>query len=127
MSIIDLLLETDPKKLQASNTKQCEIKRLSKAIGQPFIIECRPLTQDQVMHVGEVSKTNADSKLNVILEGCRIDGKRFNNKQLMEKFEVVTPVDLLNKLLLPGESLKLYDTVNELSGYSKDAVIEIKN
>lgn len=127
MSILDLLLETDIEKLQQANKKDFEIKRLSKALGENFLIECRPLTNSQIEHIGEISKSNSEMKLNAILEACRIEGKKLNHKQLMEKFGVVTPMDLLNKLLLPGEIFELYNAVNELSGYSKDAVKEIKN
>lgn len=127
MSILDLLLETDVEKLQHANKKDFEIKRLSKALGEKFLIECRPLTNQQIEHIGEISKSNADMKLNAILESCRLEGKRFNHQQLMNKFGVATPIDLLNKLLLPGEIFELYNAVNELSGYGKDAVKEIKN
>lgn len=127
MSIIDLLLETDVEKLQAKHNKNYEIKRLSKVLGEKFIITCYPLTHEQVAHLGEISKTNTDMKLNAVLEACRIEGKRFNNKELMDKFGVVTPTDLLNKLFLPGELYELYEIINTLSGYSKDAVREVKN
>lgn len=127
MSILDLLLETDVEKLQANNSKDYEIKRLSKTLGEKFIVTCRPLTNEQIAHIGEISKSNTDMKLNAVLEACRIEGKRFNNKQLIDKFGVVTPLDLLNKLFLPGEIFELYNVVNDLSGYSKDAVKEIKN
>lgn len=127
MSIIDLLLETDVEKLQAKHNKNYEIKRLSKALGEKFIVTCYALTHEQVAHIGEISKTNTDMKLNAVLEACRIEGKRFNNKELMDKFGVVTPTDLLNKLFLPGELYELYEIINTLSGYSKDAVREVKN
>lgn len=127
MSILDLLLETDVDKLQANNSKDYEVKRLSKALGQKFIVTCKPLTNEQINHISEVSKNNVDMKLNAVLETCRLEGAKFNNKTLMDKFKVATPVDLLNKLFLPGEVFELYNVVNELSGYSKDAVKEIKN
>lgn len=127
MSIIDLLLETDAEKLQAKHSKNYEIKRLSKVLGEKFIITCYALTHEQVEHIGEISKSNKDMKLNAVLEACKIEGKRFNNKELMDKFGVVTPTDLLNKLFLPGELYEIYEIINTLSGYSKDAVREIKN
>lgn len=127
MSIIDLLLETDIEKLQANHNKDYEIKRLSKVLGEKFIVTCCPLTHEQVIHIGEISKTNTDMKLNALLEACRIENKRFNNKGLMDKFGVATPIDLINKLFLPGELYELYEVVNNLSGYSKDAVREVKN
>ncbi len=127
MSIIDLLLETDVEKLQAKHNKNYEIKRLSKVLGEKFVVTCYALTHEQVAHLGEISKTNTSMKLNAVLEACRIEGKRFNNKELMDKFGVVTPTDLLNKLFLPGELYELYGIINTLSGYSKDAVREVKN
>lgn len=127
MSIIDLLLETDVEKIQAKHKKDYEIKRLSRALGEKFIVTCHSLTHEQVEHIGEISKTNKDMKLNAVLEACRLEGKRFNNKELMDKFGVVTPSDLLNKLFMPGEIYELYEVINTLSGYSKDAVKEVKN
>lgn len=127
MSIIDLLLETDVEKLQAKHNKNYEIKRLSKALGEKFIITCYALTYEQVAHVVEISNNNIDMKLNTVLETCRIEGKRFNNKELMDKFGVITPKDLLSKLFLPGELFELYELIKDLSGYNNDAVKEVKN
>lgn len=127
MSIIDLLLETNVEKLQAKHNKNYEIKRLSKVLGEKFIITCYALTHEQVDHIVEISKTNTDMELNTILESCRIDGQRLSNKELMDKLGVFTPKDLLNKLFLPGEIYSIYKVVNELSGYNKDAVREVKN
>ena len=127
MSIIDLLMETDVEKLQFNNQKDFEVKRLSKILGQNFIVNCRPLTNEQIAHIGEISRNNTEIKLNSVLEACRIEGKNLNNKDLMDKFKVATPIDLINKLFLPGEIFELYNIVTELSGYGKDVVKEIKN
>lgn len=127
MGIIDLLLETDMKKLQENNKKEYEIKRLTNILGEKFTVTCQALTHEQVIHIGEVSKTNAETKFNAIVEACKIEGKRFNNKELMDKFGVIKPIDLLDKLFLPGEISRLYDIVNKLSGYGKDVIEEVKN
>lgn len=127
MSIIDLLMETDIEKLQVNSQKDYEVKRLTKILGEKFIVSCRPLTNEQVTHIGEVSKNNTDIKLNSVLEACRIEGKKLNSKALIDKFKVATPLELLNKLFLPGEIFELYNIVNEISGYGKDSVSEIKN
>ena len=127
MSIIDLLLETDVEKIQAIRKSDYEVQRLSKALGKKFIVTCHALTHEQVGHLGEISKTNKEMKLNAVLEACKIEGIRFNNKDLMDKFSVITPLDLINKLFLPGEIYELYEAINTLSGYSKDAVKEVKN
>lgn len=124
MSIIDKLLETDVKKLERQ-AKEYEIKRLSKAIGEKFIITIKPLSSEQVHHIGEISKGN--ERENAVLEACRIEGKKFSDKDLLSKFGCVSGIDLINKLLLPGEINAIYLIINEISGYSVDVVKEIKN
>ena len=126
MGIFDLLLETDTKKLKASNSKDFEIKRLSEALGERFVVTCTPLTAEQIQYVGEVSKSNTEMKANIVLECCNLEGKSLKSKELLEKFSVPTPIDALHKLFLPGEIYNLYETVNQLSGYNKDAVKEVK-
>jgi hypothetical protein len=66
-------------------------------------------------------------KLNAIYETCSIEGKRFNNKALMEKFKVATGRELVQKLFLPGEVFALYSFINEISGYGSNAITEVKN
>lgn len=126
MSILDLLLETDIDKLQNNNSKNYEIKRLTKILGEKFIVTCTLLTNEQMMHIGEISKTNFDIKLNAVLEACKIEGKKLNNEELMKKFNVVSAKELISKLFLPGEVYELYNVINDLSGYGKDAVKEVK-
>lgn len=127
MSIIDLLLETDPQKFEENNKKDYEIKRLSKVIGEPFIITCHALTDEQIEHISEISNNHTEEKYNAVIEGCRIEGKRFNNNELMGKFDVITPKDFIKKLLKPGEVYALYLEVNQLSGYGRNVVQEVKN
>lgn len=127
MNIFDLLLETDAEKLKENSKKDFEVKRLSKALGTPFKVTCRALTNEQIAHISEISKNATDDKLNAIIEACTIDGKRFTDSQLLEKFKVSTSKALLEKLFLPGEVFEMYKAINELSGYGRDAVREIKN
>jgi uncharacterized protein with GYD domain len=127
MSYIDLLLETDVEKLKTNKQKKYEVKRLSKVLGEKFVITCVPLTQEQIVHIGEVAKDNADVKLHAMVEACRIDGKKFNDKRLLEKFNVVAAKDVIKTLFLPGEIAEVYGLINDLSGFSKDAVTEVKN
>ena len=127
MSILDLLLETDIKKLELNNSKEYEIKRLSEILGKRFTVTCCPINTEQVAHIGEISKNNTEVKHNTIIESCRIDGKKLNNKELMEKFKAVTPTELVGKMFLSGEIYELYTIINNISGYGRDAVEEIKN
>lgn len=127
MSVLDLLLETDQKKLEIKFSKEFEVKRLSEKIGSPFIVTCSPLTNEQLAYLAEISKNNTEIKVNTVLECCKIDGKKIASKELLEKFKVATPNDLVEKLFLPGEIYKLYETVNSMSGYGEGVIEEIKN
>lgn len=127
MGIFEKLLETDPEKISKRETKKIEVKRLSELFGEPFVVECRPLNSEQLEHIGEISKTNAETRKNTVLEACRVEGKKFSCKELREKFGVVTGGDVLNQLFLLGEVSALYQTVSEMSGYGKNVVEEVKN
>lgn len=127
MSILDLLLETDIKKLELKFSKDFEVKRLSEKIGKPFVVSCSPMTNDQLTHISEVSKNNSDMKIHVVIECCKIEGKKIATKELMEKFNVITAFELVQKLFLPGEIYEMYTQVNNMSGYGEGAVEEIKN
>lgn len=127
MSILERLLETDEEKIKAEFGTRYEVKRLSQALGEPFIVDCKPLTNEMVKHIGEISKNNVDTKLNTIYETCSIEGKRFNNPELMEKFKVTTGKEMVQRLFLPGEVYMLYSFINEISGYNSNAITEVKN
>lgn len=127
MNIFEKLLETDTEKISKREGKKVEVKRLTAVLGEPFVVECRPLNSEQFEHISEISKTNADIRENVVMEGCTIEGKKFNCKELLSKFQAVTGRDVLNKLFLIGEISVLYDNINNLSGYNMDTVAEIKN
>lgn len=126
-NILDLLLEKDADKLSTKVSTNLEIKRLSKILGEKFLVECRPITQEQSLYIAETSKSVSEEKYNTVIECIRIDGKKLNHKPLMEKFNAVTPRDVLSKLLLEGEIYSIYQKCLEVSGYSRNAVVEIKN
>lgn len=127
MSIFDKLLETDVEKLQGKEKRKYEVKRLSDVIGEPFYVTCKPLSNEQVSHIGEISKKETDMRLHVVLEACSIEGKPINNKELLDKLGVLTGKEAVEKLFLPGEIYALFDFVQEISGYGRNAVEEIKN
>lgn len=127
MGVLQRLLETDIEKLQAAGETKYEVKRLSKILGEPFVVLCKPLSNEQISHVVEISKTNVDMRLNMIFEACTIDARKFSNQELLNKFKVASGKELLDKLFLPGEAFALYSFVNDISGYGKNAVKEVKN
>lgn len=126
MSILELLLETDEKKLQALQKSDMEVTRISEAIGEPFLVTCTCITTENLKHVSEISKDEREMELNILLECARIEGKKFSDKSLREKFKAETGIAVIEKLLRAGEISQLYKEINRLSGYTKGAVEEVK-
>ncbi len=127
MNVLDLLLESDIEKLNSKTSKEYEVKRLSEKLGGKFVITCTPLKLDQLNHISEISKNTTEMKVNAVIECCRIDGKKFNQKELREKLSCNTVQEVVEKLFLPGEIQNLYEVINKMSGYGDKAVEEIKN
>lgn len=125
MSIFDRLLETDAEKLQEKEKTELKIKRLSDIVGEPFVVTCAALTEDQMVHVSEISK-EGDFRANILLESCRIEGRRLSDKELLNKLGVASGKDAIKKLFSAGEISIIYSTINRLSGYDDGAVTEVK-
>lgn len=126
MSIFDKLLEVDAAKLAAKEKKQVEVARLSAHFGEPFIVTCSTMGIDQFQHVVETSKDD-DYKAGIVLEGCRVDGRKFSDEAWLKALGVQKGIDVIKKLFRAGEIQKLHNEVSLLSGYGDDAVAEVKN
>lgn len=120
MSIFDKLMETDAEKLQQKESKEVEVTRLSRLLGEPFILTCSTLTREQIKHVGETG--GKDERIAAILESCRLDGHKLTDKALLDKFGVVSGKEVVSKLFRSGEISSIYQTISNLSGYATDAV-----
>lgn len=137
VNVLDLLLGSDIGEIKLP-TKQIEINRLSEIYGAPFIVTCKALTPDKYEEVQDmavnVQNKDVDLDINllqlfVVIEGvCDANEKpMFKNKDLMAKFKVPTPKELVRKLLLSGEITNLYGEISVLSGFGEDAITEVKN
>ena len=137
INVLDLLLGSDIGEIKLP-TKQIEITRLSEIYGSPFVITCKALTPDKYEEVQDmavnVQNKDVDLDINllqlfVVIEGvCDAnENPMFKNKDLMNKFKVPTPKELVRKLLLSGEITNLYGEISVLSGFGEDAITEVKN
>ena len=127
MGVFDRLLQTDAEKIGKRESKKMEIKRLSKLIGEPFIVTLTPLTSEQFSYIGEMSKNDTDIRCNAVLEACKIEKKKISCQELLDKFGVVTGREVLEKLFLVGEIGEIYNKISDMSGYGRKTVEEIKN
>ena len=137
INVLDLLLGSDIGEIKLP-TKEMEIIRLSQVYGKPFVITVSALSPDRYEEVQDMAVSikgkDADIEISmlqilVVLEGV-LDptGKPlFKNKDLMAKFKVKTPKELIRKMLLSGEIANIYQVVSDLSGFGDEAIKEVKN
>ena len=135
MSLIDKLLQLDVKKVVERPTKEFEVERLSKLLGEKVIFKCQALDGETYADIQrsaiDISKKGNirdmklfDMKVMTCVEG--IIEPSLKDKRLLEHFGVPTPKELVKKMLLPGEIDDLYNLINDLSGYEVDED-DIKN
>lgn len=137
VNVLDLLLGSDIGEIKLP-TKEMEITRLSGVFGAPFVITVSALSPDRYEEVQDmaisVKGKEADIEISllqvlVVMEGVvDSNGKpMFKNKDLMTKFKVSTPKELVRKLLLSGEIATIYGEIANLSGFGDSSVKEVKN
>ena len=128
---MDLLLKLDKSKLTRPKT-EVEIKRLTEVVGEAFIVEVQSITGDEFEEIQNSASINADG--NVTVEKHiqakylvkSIKSPDFNNLKIIEKFGAVSAAEAVTNLFLPGEITGLFNITNELSGFTKDAVKDLK-
>lgn len=134
MNTVDILLGLDNSVLEVNNTKEMEIKRLSKAAGKPFIVKLQGVPAKRFTKIVDgISDKNGirtdkayDANVNLITIGM-VDPS-MKDKALLDKFECSTPGELVEKLFKPSEIGALADAITELSGFGSDnTVAEVKN
>lgn len=134
MNTVDILLGLDNSVLEVDNTREMEIKRLSKAAGKPFIVKLQGVPAKRFTKIVDgISDKNGirtdkayDANINLIAIGM-VDPS-MKDKALLDKFECSTPGELVEKLFKPSEIGALADAITELSGFGGDnTVTEVKN
>lgn len=134
MNTVDILLGLDNSVLEVNNTKEMEIKRLSKAAGKPFIVKLQGVPAKRFTKIVDgISDKNGirtdkayDANVNLITIGM-VDPS-MKDRALLDKFECSTPGELVEKLFKPSEIGALADAITELSGFGGDnTVAEVKN
>ncbi len=119
-NVIDLLLNLDPPRLP---DKEIKIKRLTKLCGADVVFKIRALPYTRVAEIKKMSGEE-DMSVDIVLAGVVLPDLR--DKRLCEKYNAVTPAELLKKLLLPGEIEDISREVEKLSGYRALTIEDIK-
>ena len=134
MNIVDRLLQVEPGVLETAEEKEMEFRRLSKLLGEPFILRCKGLPGNRYAELSAMAvdkKGNMDiSKAhdaNILIAVAGTISPDLKDQRLLEHFKCSTPNDLICKLLNGGEITTFAEAVTELSGFVADSVDEIKN
>ncbi|WP_407312044.1 phage tail assembly chaperone [Desulfosporosinus sp. SB140] len=133
MNLVEQLLKIDAGLIE---TPSKVITIQSKKLKEPLDFPCKAVDPEKYAEIqegaveirkGDVKKINMYAlKTLIVIEGCP---EVFKSKEVMDHFGAPTPKELVKTLLLSGEIDDLYNGINELSGYEKDAEDEetIKN
>lgn len=121
MNTLDLLLKADIKEF-AVPTKEIKLKRLSEKLQGDVIFKIRALSLDKIKELRETN--SGDFNIHTIIEG--VVEPSLKDKNLIDKFGVITPVDLVKKILVPGEIDDVFYEISKLSGYNGSTIEDIK-
>lgn len=109
--VLDILLELPGE--TARREKTIRMTRLSEAASRDVNFQLRSLGYDRT---AEIVKEHPDNlSLFVVLEGCV--SPSFKDETLRRHYGAATPVELIKKMLLPGEIEDISREVQRLSGY----------
>ena len=109
--VLSILLELPGETARAEKT--IKMKRLSEAAGRDVDFRLRSLGYDRT---AEIVREHPDNMaIFVVLEG--VVSPSFKDKSLMSHYSAVTPVELIKKMLLPGEIEDISREVQRLSGF----------
>ena len=138
MSLLDKLLKADETKLTAKETTELESPRLSKLMGEPFVMKLQGISSERLSEIAEdnteyskngrvKSQDSYKIGLDTVLAGT-VDPD-FRDKDLMKKFGVITPYDLLNKLFNAGELALMGKKITEVCGMASQNDVDelVKN
>lgn len=118
---LDMMLRPEvPSVNKELPTASYEVKRLSKLLKEPVVLELKglPYGKAQALRTMET-----DQEVQILLAGC----PELKDEALKAKFGGVTPAETVKAMLLPGEIADLSRAVERLSGYRQNTIKEIKN
>ena len=120
MDTLELLLKSDRPNMPE---KEVKLKRLSKACGGDVIFRLRALSYNRVV---EIKNTHAggDMEVHILLAG--VISPNLKSEELKQKYNAITPAEMIKSMLLPGEIEDISREIEKLSGYRISTVEEVK-
>lgn len=125
MSLIDELLKADFK--QIDDKAKVKVSKLSKLLGHDVEITVQAIDGKRYRDIRNMATKTVKNKTkfdvgqfqdNVVLNG--VVDPSLKDKDLLDRFKVATPLELMDKLFYPGDINKLSDKISELSGFDEE-------
>lgn len=118
---LDMMLKPEVPSVQKELPRgKYQVKRLSRLVGEPVVLELQGLPYGKAQELREVGN---DQEVMILLAGC----PELKDPALKEKFGGATPAETVKAMLLPGEIADLSRAVERLSGYRQNTISEVKN
>jgi hypothetical protein len=127
MNLVEGLLALDKAEILKKNTATIEIKRLSKLMGQPVMVEVQAISARKYQEIqlgllssnGKVDFTKSyDVNENIVLAG--VISPDLKDQKLIDHFGVRTPKELAQILFQGGDMVKIADLVAKVSGFGDE-------
>ena len=110
MDILELLLSKEITKLPEKVIKH---KRLTMECGQDVTFKLRALPYEKSSEIMKLHQE--DAEVYIVLDG--VIEPNLRNDELMKKYGVITPAELIKKLFLHGEIVDISREIERLSGF----------
>lgn len=112
--------------LPGTPEKNFEVKRLTRHVGMPFVVQLKALGYDMVAEIRErtANKAEGEAECHILLEAMHYPDPR--ESALKEMTGAATPIDAIKRLFLPGEIEAMARQVEILSGFRGNNIKEIK-
>lgn len=124
MDLVSLLLRPELPNVQKElPTAQYRVKRLSQLLDTDVVFTLKGLPYGKVQKLRE-SMTD-DVSVQILLQGCV--EPNLKDPALKERYGGATPAETVKAMLLPGEIEDLSRAVEQLCGYRKLTIEEVKN
>lgn len=124
MDLVSLLLRPELPNVQKElPTAQYRVKRLSQLLDTDVVFTLKGLPYGKVQKLRE--SMSDDVSVQILLQGCV--EPNLKDPALKDRYGGATPAETVKAMLLPGEIEDLSRAVEQLCGYRKLTIEEVKN
>jgi hypothetical protein len=124
MSLTEKLLSLDSSKYKEKATSEIEIKRLSKMVGEPFLVKLQEVEAERLQELQAMiidKKGNYDltqaRKVNALICCAGVVEPSLSDKKLQDHFNVASPKELAEILFKGVELTQVADEIARISNF----------